>query len=252
MTPVAWWPSVKAWRIVNEYAGTLYYPVHGVSAPRRWTMTPRLLAVEYLVYRVDSVLERNRDNDLEVTRTPDYGRLHQLKALFRLLLRGLGCWSPVTAARLDQGEAFARLENALTARGTADEEDLRALAELRPADVRLLHAMIEAMLGRPHDPSLHAALHPAEVLADVANDLEHYHRDVAEGTVNVYAGFVRRYGADGPDRVRRLIESCEADLRARLTALPAARAEVVRRQCEALLRDRLRTLPTPVAEGPVA
>lgn len=96
---VSGWPMVKAYRIIAEYAGRLYYPLHAVPSRRRLMITPRLLLVEYLVYRVDAVLERNRDNDLELTRASDYGRLHRYKALFRILLRLLGAWSVTLTAR---------------------------------------------------------------------------------------------------------------------------------------------------------
>jgi hypothetical protein len=247
--PFPEWPAGKGYRIVTEYAGRLYYPLHAVPARRRWTITPRLLLVEYLVYRVDAVLERNRDNDLEHTRTSDYDRLHRYKSLFRVCLRVLGAWSTATAAQIEDGEAFARLENAVMARGRTTEDDLRSMAELRPADVRLLHAMIEAMLGAPHDALLHEVVRPAEVLADIANDLEYYRQDVAKGNFNVYAGFLRLFGEQGPARFRSLIEDYQAELARRIGTLPAGRRDAVRRQCGALLRDRLASLPEPLVDA---
>ena len=249
MTPFQDWPAAKAYRIVTEYAGRLYYPLHAVPSRWRWTITPRLLLVEYLVYRVDAVLERNRGNDLELTRTSDYGRLHRYKALFGVFLRVLGAWSGTTAARIDDGEAFARLENAVMSREETTEDDLRKMAELRPADVRLVHAMIEAMLRSPHDALLHEVVRPAEVLADIANDVEHYRRDVADGNFNLYAGFLRLFGDEGPARFRSLIEDYEAELARRVETLPAERRDTARRQCGALLRDRLASLPEPLGDA---
>lgn len=245
---VSGWPMVKAYRIVAEYAGLLYYPLHAVTFRRRLMITPRLLLVEYLVYRVDAVLERNRDNDLEVTRTTDYGRLHRYKTLFRLLLRLLGAWSGTVAARIDDGEAFARLENAVMARDDTTESDLRKMAELRPADVRLMHAMIEAMLGLPHDASLHQVLWPVEVLADIANDLEHYHQDVTAGNFNLYAEFLRLFGDRGPMRFRLFIEDYQSELARRVKALSPGRQDAVRLHCKALIRDRLASLPESLAD----
>jgi len=248
VTALSEWPAAKAYRIVTEYAGRLYYPLHAVPARRRWTITPRLLLVEYLVYRVDAVLERNRDNDLERTRTDDYGRLHRYKALFRVLLRVLGAWSGAMAAMIEAGEAYARLENAVMSRDGTTEDDLRRMAELRPVDVRLVHAMIEAMLDSTHDPLLHEVLWPAEVLADVANDLEHHGRDVETGDFNLYAEFLRLFGAQGPARLRALVENHEAELARRIGTLPAGRQDAVRRQCRALLRDRLVFPPGPLID----
>jgi len=242
------WPTVKAYRIVAEYAGRLYYPLHAVPFHRRLLITPRLLLIEYLVYRVDAVLERNRDNDLELTRASDYGRLHRYKALFRILLRLLGAWNGTLTARIDEGEAFARLENAVMARDDTTESDLRKMAELRPADVRLVHAMIEAMLGSPHDASLQQVLWPAEVLADIANDLEHYHQDVAAKNFNLYAEFLRLFGDQGSIRFRLLIEGYQSELARRVETLPPGRQDAVRLRCRALLRDRLASLPESLVD----
>jgi hypothetical protein len=238
--------AVKAYRIYAEYSATLYFPLNRISTRERLVLTPRLLLIEYLVYRVDSITERNRDNDLAVTRTGDYELLHRYKRQFQRVLRALGAWNAVVADLIDDGEAFVWLENALIARETATEADLRRVAELRPTDVRLLHAAAMAMLGRQDDPALRHALWPAEVLADIANDLEHYCKDVHNQTFNIYAAYVDRYQADAQTQLREMITSYERELQARISSLPLAHRRATRDQCRALLRQRLDHIPAPL------
>jgi hypothetical protein len=192
----------KAARILKDYVVDLYYPVDGLAWRNRMSSIPRLALIEYLVYRVDSVAERSKDIDLDVTRDGDYVTLHKYKAKFEALLRRLNAYNSVVAHEMDMGEQYVRLENKVTSQGTATHADVLRLAELRPSDVRLLHGMIFAMLGRPADQVVLDLLWPVEVLADIGNDLEHYKADVAAGQFNTYRAFVRLYGTSAPDRIR--------------------------------------------------
>jgi len=242
-------PLVKAAKILYEYTSTLYFPLNQVQVWQRAVLWPRLLLIEYLVYRADAITERNRDNDLDTTRSSDYELLYRYKRRFEQLLRSLGAWSATVAGLVDDGETFARLENALSSGTTATAADLRRIAELRPTDVRLLHAATVAMLGRADDAALRDALWPAEVLADIANDLEHYAQDVRNATFNLYAEYVNLYPSDAPDRLRETIDGYHRELAAKVDALPSARRGAVRDQCRALVRDRLDRIPPPAEDA---
>ena len=250
----AWrhWPHpgdltvVKAARILAEYTAVLYFPLNGLRRRQRVAVWPRLLLIEYLVYRVDAITERNRHQDLDRTRTSDYALLHRYKRRFEQLLRRLGAWSPAVADLVEDGEAFARLENAVGTRTGMTAADLRRVAELRPTDVRLLHAATMAMLSCNLDPDLRDALWPVEILADIANDLEHYTQDARESKFNIYAGYLALDLAGGSDRLRATIEDYRARAAVAVERLPPARREAVRTQTRALLRDRLDHLPPPV------
>jgi hypothetical protein len=215
-----------------------------------------LLAVEYLVYRVDSLAERNTEVDLDAERNSDYEAFHTYKKAFEKVLRFVGAWNEDVAFLVDEAEQFIRLENATTSRGTVTRQDSLALAELRPTDVRLLRAMTFALRGRSMDPATRDLLWPVEVLADIANDLEHYEQDVALGTLNVYAVFVKLYGDTAATELRREVDRYESMFRDRLSALPPERraqvAEVCRRRYAAAVRPypRMITQPPALASPP--
>lgn len=122
-------------------------------------------------------------------------------------------------------------------------DDALRLAELRPSDVRLLHAMIFAKLRRPVDQDLVDLLWPVEVLSDIANDIEHYHTDVATGQFNIYGAFVTLYGDGAPDRMRAELDQYEQMYRDRLAVIPTARRERVAQLCARRYRDRIAQLP---------
>jgi hypothetical protein len=210
-----------------------------------------LLGVEYLVYRVDSLAERNTSVDLDAERNSDYEAFHTYKKAFEKVLRALGAWNEDVAFLVDEAERFIRLENATTSRGTVTRQDALALVELRPTDVRLLRAMAFALRGRPMDPATRDLLWPVEVLADIANDLGHYEQDVASGTVNVYAAFVELFGDAAAAELRSEVDRYESMFLDRLSALPAARRARVEQVCRRRYAAAVRPYPRIITQPPV-
>lgn len=236
-------PVIRAASILREYTHAVYFPIHGLTTRQRVWVWPRLLLIEYLVYRVDAVAERNRHDDLDRTRTADYARLYRYKDLFVRLLRLLGAWNVVTSQLVEDGESFARLENAFTARSTSRENDVHRLMGLRPTDVRLLHAAMLSMLNRPDDPVLRAALWPVEVLADIANDIEHYEQDRQEGTFNACVVFQELYGDGYEEALRGVVDHHMQQYVTASRSLSAGQRRATDNANKRLLRSRLALLP---------
>ncbi|MEU0217512.1 hypothetical protein ABZ281_21385, partial [Streptomyces sp. NPDC006265] len=247
-------PLGKAAGIVRDYVLRMYYVVDEVPRRQRLRLTPVLLGVEYLVYRVDSLAERNAAVDLDAVHNSDYEAFHTYKRAFEKVLRALGAWNEDVAFLVDEAERFIRLENGTTSRGTITRDDALALAELRPTDVRLLRAMTFALRGRPMDPATRDLLWPVEVLADIANDLQHYEPDIASGTLNVYAAFVELFGDAAATELRREVDRYEKMFLDRLSALAPERrariAEVCRRRYTAAVEPYPRMITHPPAPAP--
>lgn len=241
-------PLGKASGIVRDYVLHLYYVVDEVPRRHRLWMTPLLLGVEYLVYRVDALAERNIGVDLDVERTRDFDAFHAYRQTFERVLRLMGAWNDDVATRIEEGEHFIRLENGATARGDVGRDEVMTLVELRPTDVRLLHAMTSALRGRRPDAAVRDLLWPVEVLADIANDLQHYDRDVRTGALNVYAAFVRLHGDAAAAELRREVDRYDATVRECLARVPARRRDVVARAC--LRRYAAALAPYPDAVAP--
>ncbi|MFD5901904.1 hypothetical protein ACFWHG_10405 [Streptomyces microflavus] len=243
-------PLGKAAAIVRDYVLRMYYVVDEVPRLQRLRLTPVLLGVEYLVYRVDSLAERNATVDLDAVRNDDYEAFHTYKKAFEKVLRALGAWNEDVAFLVDEAERFIRLENGATSRGAATREDVLAMVELRPTDVRLLRAMAFALRGRPMDPATRELLWPVEVLADMANDLQHYERDVAAGTLNVYAVFVELYGDAAAVELRREVDRYKSMFLERLSALPPERRARIAEVCRTRFEAALEPYPPVVAARP--
>lgn len=243
-------PSAKAAGIVRDYALGLYYPIGAVPLGKRLRITPVLLAVEYLVYRVDGLAERNTAVDLDTERTSDYYRFHTYRRWFERTLRALGAWNDEVAQQVSEGERFIRLENAVTSRGIPDRDDVIALVELRPTDVRLLNAVTAAMRGvRPGQES-RDLLWPVEVLADIANDVTHYPTDVATGRFNVYSAFLQIYGDQAESALREEVKRYEAMFEERLAAVPAGRRDEIRRICRHRYSAAVGSFPGQLPDRP--
>jgi hypothetical protein len=242
----------KAGRIVKDYVFDLYFPAQRLSWWQRLRCTPMILLIEYLVYRVDAVAERAKDVDLDAARKDDHDAARRYKATFEAyksrfesLLRLAHAHNEAVDRQLDLGEQYVYLENKVTSNRTASHAEVLQLAELRPSDVRLLHAMTFALLGRPVDQDLLDLLWPVEVLADIGNDLVHYHEDIATGRFNTYDAFVRLYGRAAPDRLHAEIVRYEQLFHAELVKFPLYRRAELAALCTHRYRPRTQVIPLP-------
>jgi hypothetical protein len=243
----------KAYGIYRDYVRELYFPANSLSGGRRLRCAMPLLFIELLVYQVDAITEKSKSVDLDVVRNEDYETLHKYKEKFRSLLRLLRAYNETTARQMDYGELYVRLENKVTSSQTVDYADLIQLIELRSSDVRLMHGMIFALLGRPCDDKLMELLWPVEVLSDIANDLDHYAKDVAAGQFNAYAAFVALFGAEAPARVRAEIDRYEERYRGLLAAYPPGDQARLDALCARRYRSRTARIPEvlePVGSTP--
>lgn len=240
----------KAGDIFRDYVLGLYYPLHELAWRDRWRCTPLLFLVELLVYQVDAVVESASDVDLDRVRNEDYVTLHRYKARFEALLRRARAYNSAVAYQLDMGEQYVRLENRVTSGRHAAHEDVLRLAELRPSDVRLMHAMIFSRLDRPVDESLLDLLWPIEVLADIGNDLAHYREDVSTGQFNTYSAFVTLYGREAPVRMRAEIDRYERMFKTRLASIRPDRRGRLEELCVRWYRSRIEHLPEIITNSP--
>jgi hypothetical protein len=241
----------KAARILRDYVLDLYFPAQRLTWPQRVRCLPVLFLVEYLVYRVDAIAEHGQDLDLDPA-APDQdtarryrSRLDAYRVRFETLLRSANAYNEAAAIQLKLGEEYVYLENKVTSTRTVTAADVLHLAELRPSDVRLLHAMTYALLGRPVDQRLLDLLWPVEVLADIANDLDHYASDIAAGRYNTYDAFVRLYGRSAPEQLRVAIAAYEQRFHAELAQFPANRQASLAVLCARRYLPRIEAIPEP-------
>jgi hypothetical protein len=244
--------SGKVRRVVKDWVFRLYFPAQRLSRAQRLRCAPTVLLVEYLVYRVDTAAEHIKHLDLDSARDDDHDAVRRYKAMFdayklkfKARLRRMHAYNDAVARQLDMGEEYLYLENKVTSTRAASHSEVLRLAELRPSDVRMLHGMTFALLGRPVDYDLLNLLWPVEVLADIGDDLKTYHQDVAARQFNTYDIFVRLYGRAAPDRMRAEIDRYEQHFRAELSRFPADRRAELAKLCTRLYRARTGLIPEP-------
>jgi hypothetical protein len=211
-----------------------------------------LFLIEYIVFQADAVAERAKDVDLDPARNNDHDTVHRYKATFEefkatveALLRRAHAYNEAVARQIDLGEEYLYLENKVTSNREATHAEVLRLAELRSFDLRLLHGMIFALLGRPVDNDLLNLLWPVEVLHDLGDDLVTYHQDIAAGNFNTYDAFVRLYGLAAPDRFCAEIARYEELFRAELAKFPADRQAELAAICARHYRVQTVFLPKP-------
>ena len=196
----------KVIRVVMDFGFKFYFRAQRLSWWQRLRCTPMLFRAEYMVFQADAVAESAKDVDLDPARNNDHETVRRYKATFEAykarfeaLLRRANGHNEAVARQIDLGEEYLYLENKVTSSRAATHAEVLRLVELRSFDLRLLHSMTFALLGRPVDNELLDLLWPVEVLHDIADDLATYHQDIAAGLFNTYDAFV---SAVRPGRAR--------------------------------------------------
>ncbi len=242
----------KVARVVLDFGFKFYFRAQRLSWWQRLRCTPMLFRAEFIVFQADAVAERAKDVDLDPTRNKDHETVRRFKATFEAyrarfeaLLRRLNAHNEVVARQLDLGEEYLYLENKVTSSREATHAEVIRLAELRSFDLRMLHGMTFALLGRPVDNDLLDLLWPVEVLHDIADDVATYHQDIAAGLFNTYDAFVTLYGPAAPDRLRAETARYEQLFRTELAKFPAQRQAELDAICTRRYRALTGVLPDP-------
>jgi hypothetical protein len=242
----------KVTRVVMDFGFNFYFRAQRLSWWQRLRCTPMLFRAEYMVFRADAVAESAKDVDLDPARNKDHDTVRRYKATFEAykarfvaLLRRAHAHNDAVARQLALGEEYLYLENKVTSNHAASHAEVIRLAELRSFDLRLLHGMTFALLGRPVDNDLLDLLWPVEVLHDIADDVATYHQDIAAGLFNTYDAFVSLYGPAAPERLRAETARYEQLFRAELAKFPADRQAELEAICTRRYRALTEDLPEP-------
>ncbi|MEL6748887.1 MAG: hypothetical protein AAFO09_01175 [Pseudomonadota bacterium] len=206
------YPEMTKSSLVLFDMAAFYLPLHGQSWKDFFTHAPILSLVEGLIYQVELALE---SADTMEAIPPDYWQ--RTETLITTFLAEHQLDNPVVLRYLTEvGEYFQTVQQLLSTDQPSYEAVIRA-AELRPADIRLLHAILLQRLGQTHDATLFDILWPLECLLDLKANLTEYTDDLATGHYNTYQMFVTLYGEQAPKHIQVEQQRYEANLQDKLT-----------------------------------
>ena len=189
----------KARGTVEDFARS-YMPLLGLPVDDVLCFADSLYFVAGSLYELDELNERGGDP----SQAP-------AAAALRKFLAGRGLLDDVQAT-LDIGYQYWTLERRLAAewkrpRGDAAHEDALLRSACRASacksfDYSVLALLVAGLTGRTVSNEMMLLLGACFQLVEIEDDLKDYEKDVEKGAFNVYAAFVRRYGAAAPDRLR--------------------------------------------------
>ena len=189
----------KARGTVEDFARS-YMPLLGLPVDDVLCFADSLYFVAGSLYELDELNERGGDP----SQAPAAAALRQF-------LAGRGLLDDVQAT-LDVGYDYWALERRLIAewkrpRGDAAHEDELLRSACRASacksfDYHVLALLVAGLTGRTVSKEMMLFLGACFHLVEIEDDLKDYEKDVEKGAFNVYAAFVRRYGAAAPDRLR--------------------------------------------------
>lgn len=199
----------KARGTVEDFARS-YMPLLGLPVTDVLCFADSLYVVAASLYELDELNEQ----ELDPSQAPAATAL-------RTFLAGRGLLEDVQGT-LNKGDVYWSLERQLGADwkrppGVDDEEHednlpqqaCRASAS-KSFDYHVLALLIAGLTGRKIDKQMMLFLGACFQLVEVEDDLKDYRKDHETGAFNIYAAFVRRYGADAPNHLRDWIGEREA------------------------------------------
>jgi hypothetical protein len=197
MTHAIRYPEMQKSQLVLYDIAAFYLPLYGQSWSAFFPHYAILGIVEGLIYQVELALEQTRTPSvLDVN--PWVKKEQEIEAFLAEHQLDL----PVILPYLNEvGQYFQLVQQTQTLNTFTPAGVIRTL-ERRPADIRLLHAILTQLLGEPYDESLFALLWPLEVLLDLKANLTEYADDLKTGHYNSYQMLVKLYGSQAPSYVK--------------------------------------------------
>jgi len=199
----------KARGTVEDFARS-YMPLLDLPVTDVLCFADSLYLVAASLYELDELNEQ----ELDPSQAPAATAL-------RTFLAGRGLLEDVQGT-LNKGDIYWSLERQLGAEWKrpprVDDEEhednllqqaCRASAS-KSFDYHVLALLIAGLTGRKIDKQMMLFLGACFQLVEVEDDLKDYRKDHETGAFNIYAAFVRRYGADAPNHLRDWIGEREA------------------------------------------
>jgi hypothetical protein len=186
------YPELQKSGLVLYDIAAFYLPLYGRTWEDFFDFFAPLALVEGLIYQVEIAIDQHEPFDWVAQ-----------EAKIRDFLQSHDLWSaPIQRYLSEVGQYFAIVKRVEGSQQTVDVStsyllpptDIINAAELRPSDIRLLHAMIVRLLNEPHDEELFTLLWPLENLLDLKANLTEYQADAITGHYNTYNLAVKLYG----------------------------------------------------------
>ncbi len=209
--PAIRYPEMQKSILVLYDMVAFYLPLHDQGWKEFFTYYPILGMVEGLIYQVEVAMEAS---ETPFASRPNLWPSKERQIIAFLTEHQLN--QPVILRYLAEvGDYFQIAHHLLTTKQPTHADIIRA-AETRPADIRLLHAILLHLMGQPHDETLFDLLSPLEVLLDLKANLTEYADDLITGHYNTYQMFVRLYGKQAPHYIEIEQQRYEMSLQQKL------------------------------------
>jgi len=210
--PAIAYPEMQKSTLVLFDMATFYLPLHGQNGKKIFTYYPILGMVEGLIYQVEMAMEVSENT--EVTRPNIWSTKEPIITEF---LSEHQLDHPAILHYLTEvGHYFQTVHQLLSTKRPHHTNIIRA-AEKRPADIRLLHAILLQLMGQPHNETLFDLLWSLEVLLDLKANFTEYADDLVTGHYNSYQMFVKLYGEQAPHYIKIEQQRYKMSLQQKLT-----------------------------------
>jgi hypothetical protein len=190
-------------RVLREFV-LYYFPIYNLSMNDFFRFYPILGFIEALVYQTDDEVEKIQSEGHEKLHISPWNSKQEL--ILSVLEECNIKHSQIEFYLTRLGDYF-ELETQLLATPYITHEMIKAAAELRSSDYRVLHCTLKKMLNSNYkEEDFKEELNlmwSLEVLNDIEDDIIFYAEDVVAKHYNTYRMFIRVYGDEAPYYIKK-------------------------------------------------
>lgn len=220
--PTISFPEMNKSSLVLFDMAAFYLPLYGYDWKQFFPHYGVLGLVEGLIYQAEIALEESPSTLIWQTQHQQILDFLQARRLdneqVRFYLEEIGHY-------------FAQVDDIRNG-GACDQAKVMQTAELRPSDIRLLHAILVQSLHQPHDESLFDLLWPLEVLLDIKANLTEYADDLQSGHYNIYHQLVKLQGDKATEYMQQELERYQIMLQTRLITASSENQTLLQRMID--------------------
>jgi len=219
---ISYWALQKSITNLQGLTG-FYFPLVGLSEADFHRFMPVLIFVEATIYQIDEEYENHIDD-------PQFISKHI--SVLRNVLTQINLLDEEIENELQEGLSYYSLEQKFCSGVIPTQEDIEKASLFKCYDFGILQRILLKLSGQHYGEEFLKTCRISDQICKICCDLRDYKEDTRRNVINTYRMFVRLYGSEAPQNLRRYLESLNSKLQYRLKLLEQTQPELAKKFIE--------------------
>jgi hypothetical protein len=222
-------PSISYWSLQKSITNLqgitgFYFPLIGLSEADFPQIMPLLIFIEATIYQFDEEYERHVNE-------PEFISKH-VSNLRNVLIQLNLFDDKIENELFTNGLTYYHIEQRFCSGVIPTQEDIEKSSLFKCYDFGILQRILLKLTNQPYDEEFLQTCRLSDQICKISCDLKDYEEDISRNVINTYRMFVRLYGSEAPQHLRRYLESLNSKLQHRLKLLEQTRPELAKKFIE--------------------